>query len=111
MDYVYYCFKTKNISEKWNTAEIETFLHNCGLFSAEQKQGTFTSQTPFLSISLMNVSNYDSYSGKNYDLEKTNFISVVTSDDWYWGNNKNKQIQTVFDGLEKLLNTKIQEEL
>ena len=56
MDCVYYHFKTRNISEKWNTAAIEAILHGTGLFPDD----SFTSQKPFLSISLMNVKNFDS---------------------------------------------------
>ena len=56
MDCVYYHFKTRNISEKWNTAAIEDFLCGTGLFPDD----SFTSQKPFLSISLMNVKNFDS---------------------------------------------------
>ena len=41
--------------------------------------------------------------------KNTNYISIVTSDDWYWGINKNERIQAVFDGLEKILSVKIQE--
>ncbi len=110
LDYIYYHFKTNSLSEKWNTAEIETFLYDCGLFSKNEKRGEFTSKKPFLSISLMNVSNYDSWNSEEYDSENTNFISIVTSDNWYWGINKNSQIQEVFDGLENLLHTKIQED-
>lgn len=56
MDCVYYHFKTRNISEKWNTAEIEAFLHGTGLFPADE----LNAQEPFLSISLMNEKNFDS---------------------------------------------------
>lgn len=105
MDCVYYHFKTRNISEKWNTAEIGDFLCSTGLFPDD----SFTSQKPYFSISLMNVKNYD-WSGKDYDPEKTNYIGLVTSDDWYWGNTKNEQIQAVLDGLSALLHTEIQED-
>ncbi|MDE7476552.1 MAG: hypothetical protein K2M91_01145 [Lachnospiraceae bacterium] len=110
MDYIYYHFKTNSLSEKWSTAEIETFLYGCGLFSKDEKQGAFTSKKPFISISLMNVCNYDSWNSEEYDSDNTNFISIVTSDNWYWGINKNAQIQAIFDGFENLLHTKIQED-
>ena len=106
MDYVYYHFRTRDISETWDTAVIEDFLRSTGLFPAD----TFTSQNPFLSISPMCVKDYDSWNGNDYDPEKTNYIGIVTSDDWYWGIRKDPRIQAVFDGLEALLHTKIQED-
>ncbi len=106
MDYVYFHFRTRDISETWDTAAIEDFLRGTGLFPAD----TFTSQKPFLSISLMCVKSFDSWSGKDYDPEKTNYIGIVTSDDWYWGIRKDPRIQAVFDGLEALLYTEIQED-
>ena len=106
MDYVYYHFKTGCISETWNTAVIEDFLRQTGLFPADR----FTLQQPFLSIGLMCVKDFESWNGQEYDSERTNYISVVTSDDVYWGIRKNPQIQAVFNGLEALLHTKIQED-
>ena len=106
MDYVYYHFKTNSISETWNTGIIEVFLHSTGLFQEDR----FTSQRPFLSISLMCARDFDSWNANDYDPEKTNYIAVVTSDDWYWGIRKDAQIQAVFDGLEQLLHTTIQED-
>ena len=106
MDYVYYHFRTADISAAWNTTEIEAYLRSCGLFPPDR----FTSQKPFLSISLLCVKDYDSWSSRDYDREKTNYISIVTSDDWYWGVRKDARIQAVFDGLEALLHTKIQED-
>lgn len=110
MEYVYYHLKTNSISEKWNTGEIEAYLSQCDLFPSEHKHNSFTSENPFLSISLMNVCDYNSWSWNDYDSKNTNYISIVTSDDCYWGINKNDLIQAVLDGLEELLNTKIQEE-
>ncbi len=106
MDYVYFHFRTRDISETWDTAAIEDFLRGTGLFPAD----TFTSQNPFLSISPMFVKSFDSWNGKDYDPEKTNYIGIVTSDDWYWGIRKDPRIQAVFDGLEALLHTEIQED-
>ena len=106
MDYVYYHFRTGSISETWDTAKIEQFLHSTGLFPAD----SLTSQSPFLSISLMNVKDFESWNSEDYDPEKTKYIGIVTSDDWYWGVRKNARIQAVFDGLETLLHTEIQED-
>lgn len=55
---------------------------------------------------MMNLCIYDSWSSEDYDPEKTNYISIVTGDNWYWGINKSAQIQEVLDGLENLLHTK-----
>lgn len=85
---------------------IEDYLRSTGLFPDD----SVTSQKPFLGISLMNVKDYDNWSGKDYDPEKTNYIGIVTSDDWYWDNTKNEQIQAVQDGLSALLHTEIQED-
>lgn len=106
MDYVYYHFKTGSISETWDTAKIEQYLRSTGLFPADR----FTAQNPFLSLSLMNVKDFESWSGRDYDPEKTTYIAVVTSDNWYWGVRKDARIQAVFDGLEALLHTEIQED-
>ena len=110
MEYVYYHFKTNNISEKWKTSEIEAFLQGCGLFSSDRKQIAFNSQKPFLSITLLNVSDYNSWSENDHDPENTNYIAVVTDDEQYWGANKNEQLRAVFDGLERLLKTSMQDD-
>lgn len=107
MEYVYYHFRTNSISETWNTGIIEDFLRSTGLFQGDR----FTAQKPFLSLSLMHVHDFEgSWSGKDYDPEKTNYISIVTSDNWYWGVRKDPQIQAVFDGLEQLLHTEMRED-
>ena len=51
MDYVYYHFKTRDVSETWDTAQIEQYLRGTGLFPAD----SFTTQNPFLSLSLLCV--------------------------------------------------------
>lgn len=106
MDYVYFHFRTRDISETWDTAAIEDFLRSTGLFSADR----FTSQNPFLSISLMCVKDFERWNSGDYDPEKTNYIGIVTTDDLYWGVRKDARIQAVFDGLEALLHTEIQED-
>lgn len=106
MDYVYYHFRTNNISETWNTGIIEDFLRQTGLFPPDR----FVSQQPFLSIGLMCVSNFDSWNGTEYDSERTNYIAVVTSDNLYYGIRKDARLQAVFDGLEQILHTEIQED-
>lgn len=106
MDYVYFHFRTRDISETWDTAAIEDFLRSTGLFPADR----FKSQNPFLSISPMCVKDFERWNSKDYDPEKTNYIGIVTTDDLYWGVRKDARIQAVFDGLEALLHTEIQED-
>lgn len=106
MEYVYYHFKTGSIAEAWDTAEIEAFLRSTGLFPADR----FVSQRPFLSIGLMHVEDFDSWDGQEYDPARTNYIAVVTSDNWYWGVRRDARIQAVVDGPEQLLHTTIAED-
>ena len=93
----------------WSTSVIEAFLKKFGLFYPNDRK-EFKSQIPFLSISLMKVKSYDSWSSKDYDPEHTNYIAIVTSDDWYYGVKKDPEIHSVFTGLESLLNTNIEED-
>lgn len=106
MDYVYFHMKTGSPAEHWDTAEIEAFLRGTGLFPADR----FVSQHPFLSIGLMYVKDFDSWNGQEYDRERTNYLAIVTSDHWYWGIRRDARIQAVFDGLERLLHTAMQED-
>ena len=107
MDYVYYHFKSGDIAKTWSTAKIEQYLRSTGLFPADR----FTAQKPFLSLSLLHVKDFaGGWSSRDYDPEKTNYIGIVTSDNWYWGVRKDARIQAVFDGLEQLLHTTIQED-
>ena len=106
MDYVYFHFRKDSTADAWSTAEIERFLHGTGLFPPD----SLTSQRPFLSISLMNVQRDSGWNTDDYDPVRTNYIATVTSDRWYWGIRKDAEIQAVFDGLEQLLHTKIQED-
>ena len=106
MDYVYYHFKTRDISETWDTAQIEQYLRGTGLFPAD----SFTTQNPFLSLSLLCVRDFARWNSEDYDPEKTNYIGIATTDDLYWGIRQDARIKAVFDGLEQLLHTTIQED-
>ena len=57
MEYVYYHLKTNSLSEKWNTAEIEDYLKNCGM-SREAGKPSYVMTQPFLSVFPLNVSDY-----------------------------------------------------
>ena len=102
MDCVYYHFKTHDISETWNTAEIEAYLHQTGLFPGD----ALTAQNPFLDISLLNVKSYDSWNGNDYDAQKTNYIPIVTST----ASERHPQVQAVLHGLAAFLQTDLQED-
>ena len=110
MDYVYYHFKTADIPQTWNTAEIEAFLQEFPIFAEYKNDGAFQSKEPFLCVHLMNVRSYDSWNSDDYDPAHTNYISVLTSDDWYWGIKQDPQIRSVLDGLERLLHSEMQED-
>ena len=105
MDYVYFHFRTDSISETWDTAVIEQYLRSTGLFPED----SLTSQNPFLSISLLCVKDFARWNGNDYDRNKTNYIAAVTNTSWYW-DKKDPRIQAVFEGLEQLLHTNIQED-
>ena len=106
LDYVYYHFRTDDIHEVWDTGKIEAFLKSTGLFS----ENSFTSQRPFLSVSLMCVKDHKHWNENDYDAEKTNYIAVVTSDDLYWGIKKDPRIGAVLEGLEELLDTELRDD-
>ena len=58
----------------------------------------------------MCVKDFERWNSGDYDPEKTNYIGIVTSDDLYWGVRKDARIQAVFEGLEALLHTEIQDD-
>ena len=100
--YSYYSFKTDCLSNTWETVEIENYLCSFSIF-IEKGNGTFTSQNPFLSISLMKVKDWDSWSGLDYDKDETNYVAIVTSSKDYHDTN----VKTLLKGLEQLLNSRI----
>lgn len=102
MEYIYYHLKTGSISETWNTAEIEAYLHQTGLFLDD----VLTAQNPFLDISLLHVKSYDSWNGNDYDAQNTNYIAIVTSTD----SELHPQVQAVLYGLAAFLQTDLQED-
>lgn len=99
--YNYYYIKTKSISETLVTSAIENYLRSFSIF--EEENGNFTSQKPFLDISILNVKNPDSWNSLDYNKYITNYISIITSvfseDDNY--------IKDILKGLENLTGLKI----
>ena len=108
MEYVYYHLKTNSLSEKWNTAEIEDYLKNCGM-SREAGKPSYVMTQPFLSVFPLNVSDYEKWSEDDYDAYETNYIAVVSTDDYCSGPVKHEQIGYVLSGLEELLLTEVLE--
>lgn len=108
MEYVYYHLKTGSFAEKWNTAEIEEYLRDSGLDKEEGKQSYVMIQ-PFLSVFPLNVNDYENWSEDDYDPAETNYIVVVSTDDYCSGSFKHEQIEFVLSGLEELLLTEVLE--
>ena len=108
MEFVYYHLKTNSLSEKWNTAEIEDYLRNCGM-NREAGKPSFVMNQPFLSVFPMNVTDYENWSEDDYNPMETNYIVVVSTDDYCSGSSKPEQIEFVLSGLEELLLTEVLE--
>ena len=75
--YIYYYVKTDCVSNAWSTSEIREYLHSCDMLT-EKSDGIFSSQKPFLDISLMKAKDPNSWSSRDYDSAETNYISIVT---------------------------------
>ena len=108
MEFVYYHLKTNSLSEKWNTAEIEDYLKSCGM-NREDGKSSYRMTQPFLSIYPLNVTDYENWSEDDYNPVETNYIAVVSTDDYCSGSSKHEQIEFVLSGLEELLLTEVRE--
>jgi len=76
--YSYYYFSTDSISNTWDTKKIEMYLLNREDF-ANDGLGSFMHNSIFLSIQLLLVKDYNSWSSNDYNDNGTNYISIVTS--------------------------------
>ena len=76
--YGYYHVLTDSISNTWHTKEIESYLLNRKCFE-NKNSGLFTHNSVFLTIQLMLVKDYNSWSSNDYGSNETNYISIVTS--------------------------------
>ena len=75
--YGYYHMKTPAIEESWSTHDLRGFLvGDCGF---TQDQGHFRHRGFFCRVELLNVKTYDSWSSRDYDSDKTNFVSITTA--------------------------------
>ena len=108
MEFVYYHLKTNSLSEKWNTAEIEDYLRSCGM-NREPGKPSFVMSQPFLSVFPLNVNDYENWSEDDYNPLDTNYIAVVSTDDYCSGSSKHETIEFVLSGLEELLLTEVLE--
>lgn len=97
--YNYYFIKTDTISLQ--TPELENYLRSAGL--SDKGNGMFFCRKPFLDISLMKVTNPDSWSSRDYDSRETNYISIITSQN----SDNNSYVRNILQGLEKLTNITI----
>ena len=78
MFYGYYHVSKDCISNTWRTKEIEAYLLSRRCF--ENKDiGQFAHNSVFLTIQLMLVKDYNSWSSKDYSSSETNYISIVAS--------------------------------
>jgi len=75
--YGYYYVKTDCIKSTWDTKEIEAFLLNDDRF-VSKGNGSFDHNNTFLSLQLMLVKDYNSWSSNDYNSSKTNYIDIVT---------------------------------
>ncbi|MGN6711470.1 hypothetical protein [Anaerocolumna jejuensis] len=74
----YYCIHTDCVSNTWGTVEVETYLNKIS-FLHEDGKGSFLSQTPFICISLVKITDF--YGGwslpRDYDSKETNYIDII----------------------------------
>lgn len=96
--YNYYYVKTDCHSNIWDTAEIQRFLRSLNMFE-EKQNGIFSSQDPFINISLMKVKELNSWSSLDFNKDGTNYFSIVTSE----LSDSNVRVKDLFIQLEQLL--------
>lgn len=96
--YNYYYMKTDCRSNTWDTIEIQEFLRSLNMFE-EKQNGIFSSQNPFINISLMKVKDLNSWSSLDFDKDETNYLSIITSE----LSDNDTCIKDLFKKLEQLL--------
>ena len=76
--YGYYYIKTPTIYDSMETKVVENYLEGIsGII--KNAEGSYSFDGEFLSLQLMNVKNFDSWSSNDYSREKVNYIAIVTS--------------------------------
>ena len=68
-------------TETWRTTHIEEYLKKINILQAEGNGG-FRSIDCFCDIQLLLVNNWDSWNNNDYNSIETNYISIVTEDDF-----------------------------
>ena len=76
--YGYYHISTDCISNTWHTKEIEAYLLSKKCFE-NKGVGMFTHNSIFLTIQLLLVKDYNSWSSNDYSSNETNYINIVVS--------------------------------
>ena len=77
------------------------------MFLCEIREGDFLCKTPFVSLTLLNVRNTESWSSNDYDAHKTNYISIVIEESYC----ENSAIISLFRALEKICGWTVIEDL
>lgn len=79
--YSYLYIKTQCLDDNWETLKIEKFLklYQQSIALINESNGHFRSNAPFLSMQLMCVKSYDSWSSLDYHPSNTNFIAIITN--------------------------------
>lgn len=75
----YYNISTNDISKYWDTNKIIEYINNSNMF-IYKNNGYFECVNEYCIISLVYTNDFDSYVSQNdFNITKTNLISVVTS--------------------------------
>ena len=101
--YGYYYLSTDCISNTIDTKGIELFLLNKNCF-VNDKIGSFKHSLTFLSLQLMLVKDYNSWSSDDYNEDKTNYINITTH------KKIDSTVEQFFRDLEKFTGFRIVEE-
>ena len=100
----YYNIRTNDISKYWNTTDVIKLLTASNIFKYKNN-GCLECIDEYCFISLLYVKDFDSYACPNdFDDEKTNLISVVTSFEL------SKKVLDVLKNLAYNLNSRLVEE-
>lgn len=96
--YCYRCIHTDTVYDTWLTKKLEQQIIKSELFTSEG-HGEFRGIEAFYVIQLMYVSNWDNWNNNDYNVEKTNYIDIVSS-----VKNENNKIEIFLIQLAVILN-------
>ncbi|MFV0351396.1 MAG: hypothetical protein ACK5JF_03680 [Oscillospiraceae bacterium] len=102
--YGYYFIKMPYVTKIISTKKIEEYLKSVSdlVLKAE---GSYSFTDGFLDMQLMNVADYDSWSGRDYNSQKTNYIAIVVSK-----KDANAQVMEMLNRLANYLRLPLTEE-